>query len=641
MRDSPRALDHSMRMIIVLIKLLVFPGRESSGAYSFGRSSSALRCFAWTRLARTLRAAALIFVTAAVPADAADLQKTLHVILSDAETGMDPATASDASTLSINENIFDALLRYDYLARPVRLQPNSVTTMPQVSADGLTYTFKLKPGICFTPDPAFGNEVRELTATDYVYSIKRLYDPALKSPWLFLFEHKLLGDEALLPAADGKRAHRFDIDTPIAGLQALDRTTLQLRLRQPDNNLLFALATPATAAVAREVVQAHADNPGNHPVGTGPYRLMLWQRNDRIVLEANPGYRPMMLSSQGSAADAPIVAALRGKLFPLVGRIDIRIMEEQQARVLGFLNGEFDLLEPLPAPLADMALDNGVLKPALRARGIVLSTTTPMRTFYLWINMEDPVVGGYTPEKIALRRAIGLAYDQAMDIRVLDHGMALAAQSPLPPAVLGYDPAYRASRRYDPALARALLDHYGYRKRGVDLYRSLPNGRPLTLQMHSLASTTGRLRDEFWRRSLEAIGIRVIFKSDRFVELIKASRLGTVQMLETNWIADYPDGENFLQLLYGANVGRANYARFRLPHYDRLFEQARGLPDSPARTALYRQMVQLIDAYAPWVVRTHPLETTLLQPWVRNYKRHPVEGTVWRYLDVDAVSVKH
>ena len=594
-------------------------------------------------LARVLSCAVICLAPGSVlPARAADLQKTLRVILSDAETGMDPATASDASTLSINENIFDALLRYDYLARPVRLQPNTVTALPDISVDGRTYIFHVQPGIRFTSDPAFGTQTRELTAADYVYSIKRLYDPALKSPWLFLFEHQLAGDDALLPAPAGTmRPGRFDIDTPVAGLQALDRYTLQIQLREPSQHLLFALATPATGAVAREVIQAHAEQPGNHPVGTGPYRLVLWQRNDRIVLEANPAFRSMTLSGQGTEADAPIAAALRGKPLPLIGRIDIRIMEEQQARVLGFLNGEFDYLEPLPAPLADMALDAGRLKPALRRRGIVLARAAPLRTFYLWMNMEDPVIGGYGPEKIALRRAIGLAYDQAEDIRVLDHGMALAAQSPLPPEVLGYDPAYRASRRFDPALARALLDHYGYRTRGTDAYRSLPDGRPLTLQMHSLASTTGRLRDEFWRRSLEAIGIRVTFKSDRFVELIKASRLGTVQMLETNWIADYPDGENFLQLLYSGNIGRANYARFRLPQYDRLFEQARNLPDSAQRTALYRQMSQLIDGYAPWVVRTHPLESTLLQPWVHNYKRHPVESTVWRYLDTDPGSVKH
>ena len=568
----------------------------------------------------------------------ANMSKTLHVLIAEAESGMDPATASDASTLSVTENIFDALLRYDYLARPLRLQPNTVTALPAISADRLTYTFHLKPGIRFATDPAFNGRVRELTAADYVYSIKRLYDPAVKSPWLFLFEHKLAGDDALLQRATSATspAAPFNVDTPIEGLQALGRLTLQIRLQRPDNNLLFALATPATGAVAREVIAAHATAPGNHPVGTGPYRISLWQRNDRIVLEANPDFRVTPFDSLATGAADPLAAALRGKRLPLIGKIDIRIMEEQQARVLGFLNREFDYLEPLPPPLADMALTDGRLKPALAARGVVLATSATLRTFYLWMNMEDRVVGGYTPAKIALRRAISLAYPQQEDIRLLDHGMALAAQSPLPPDVLGYAPGYRSSARYDPALAGALLERFGYKRRGADAYRSNPDGTPLTLQMHTLASTTGRLRDEFWRRSLEAIGLRVTFKSDRFGDIIKASRQGTVQMFETNWIADFPDGENFYQLLYSKNIGRANYARFRLPEYDRLFEQSQALPDSPARTALYRQMNQLIEGYAPWVVRTHPLEATLLQAWVRNYRRHPVENTTWRYLDIDA-----
>jgi ABC-type transport system substrate-binding protein len=591
------------------------------------------------RFCKMLQAAAfgIALVLPPFEAGAADASKTLHVLLTESEAGMDPATASDASTLSVTENIFDPLLRYAYLARPLRLQPNTTNGMPQVSADRLTYTFRLVPGALFTPDAAFGGKPRELTARDYVYSIKRLYDPTLKSPWLFLFEHKLEGDDALLPEA----GRRFDVDKPIVGLQALDRHTLQIRLQRPDNNLLFALATPATGAVAREVIEAHADNPGSHPVGTGPYRISLWQRNDRILLEANPGYRQTRFAETATGgADAPIAAALKDRQLPLIGRIDIKIMEEQQARVLGFLNREFDYLEPLPAPLTDMALTAGALKPALAARGIVLSTFASLRTFYLWMNMEDPVLGGYTPERIALRRAIGMAYRQAEDIRVLDHGMALPAQSPLPPDVLGYDPDYRSSLRYDPALAMKLLDHFGYRVRDGSGYRSQPDGRPLTLQMHTLASTTGRLRDEFWRRSLEAIGIRVTFRSDRFAEIIKASRLGTVQMFETNWIADFPDGENFFQLLYGPNIGRANYARFSLPAYDRLFEQARALPDSPERTALYGQMSRLIEGYAPWIVRTHPLEAALLHPWLRNYKRHPVENTVWRYLDIDEAARK-
>lgn len=551
---------------------------------------------------------------------------------------MDPATASDASTLSITENIFDSLLDYDYVARPPRLRSNTLISMPEVSADGLTYTFRLRPGIRFTADAAFRGKSRELTAEDYVYSIKRLYDPTLKSPWLFLFEHKLLGDEALLPAAIptkiSRQPPRFSIDTSIPGIQATGRYTITIRLKQPDNNLLFALATPATGAVSRKIVEAYRDEPGAHPVGTGPYRLENWQRNDRIILTANDDYfaRDHLQTDTASISAATPIPAIK--------KIDIKIMEEQQARVLGFLNQEFDILEPIPAPLLDMALDQGHLKPNLQQRGITLSTTSPLRVFYLWMNMEDPVIGGYSPSKVALRRAIALAYDQNEDIRVLDHGMALPAQSPLPPEVLGYDPKYRSSLKYDPALANALLDRFGYVRRAGEAYRSQPNGKPLVLTMHSLASTTGRLRDEFWRRSLEAIAVKVVFKSDRFSEIIKASRLGTVQMAETNWIADFPDGENFYQLLYGGNVGRANYARFKLPEYDRLFQQSQALKDSSDRTLLYRRMNRLIEAYSPWIVRTYPLEATLVQPWVRNYKRHPVKNTGWRYLDIDTASGK-
>ena len=562
---------------------------------------------------------------------AADMSKTLRVMLTSGETSLDPATASDVNTLSITENIFDSLLRYDYLARPVKLQPNTVSAMPQVSDDGASYTFHLKPGIYFTPDAAFKGKKRELTAEDYVYSFKRMYDPALKSPWLFLFEDKIVGDERL------KRQGRFSTDVAIDGLTALDRYTLRIRLKQRDRNFLFKMAMPATGAVAREVMGAYAGDTGNHPVGTGPYTIVEWQRSNRVVLQANPDFRATVFHAAPSQdpADNAIVAALLGKRLPLIGRIEIKVMEEPQPRMLGLFNREFDYLEQVPPPLAEMVLLNGKLKPELAQQGMQLSLFTPLQTYYMWMNMEDPVIGGYTKDRIALRRAIALSYNQEEDIRVLDKGLAVAAQSPLPPNVPGYDPAYRSPVAYNVRLARALLDRFGYKQHARDGYRTMPDGKPLTLTMHTLASTTGRLRDELWRRNLNAIGIRVEFKSDKYGEILKASRLGKVQMFETNWVADFPDGDNFFQLLYGPNSGGANYARFNLPEFNRLYEKARQLPDSPKRTQLYRDMTQLVHAYAPWVIRTHPLSADVLHPWVKNYKRHPAEFTAWRYVDID------
>jgi ABC-type transport system substrate-binding protein len=569
---------------------------------------------------------------AAAPAHAAE-PKTLHVLQTNSETGMDPAVASDITTLTLEENVFDPLLRYDFLARPVRLQGNTAAGLPEIADGGRTYTFRLREGVLFAPDPVFKGARRELTAADYVYSFMRIYDPAQKSPWLFLFENRLVGDEVL--AAAGK-AGKFDYAQRIAGLEAIDRYTLRLRLKQPDPNFQFALAMPATGAVAREVVEGYPGQAGNHPVGTGPFMVGEWQRANRILFVANPNYAQTFHSEPGADPEAQRIAReLEGKKLPRVDRVEVRIVEEYQARLLGFFKGQFDTLEQVPASMTDMVLENGKLKPDLARQGIVLSTFTPLQTYYMWMNVEDPVLGGYTPDKVALRRAIALSYNKLEDIRVLDKGLAIPAQSPLPPNVLGYDPAYRSSVSYDPALANALLDHFGYGKRDAEGYRLLPNGQPLALRMHTLPATEGRLRDEVWRRSLKAIGIRVGFVSDRKTEVIKAARLGKVQMFELNWIADFPDGDNFFQLLYGPNAGRANYARFNLPEFNRLYEQARPLGDVPERKPLYRRMMQLIDAYNPWVPRMHPISVDLHQPWVLHYARHPVEFSNWRYLDID------
>ena len=558
-----------------------------------------------------LTAAALLAASLwATPLQAAE--KVLRTYITTSETGLDPAVASDIASLTLLENIFDPLLRYDFLARPVKLEGNTAMGLPKVSDGGLSYTFTIRPGILFTPDPAFKGVRRELTAADYVYSLKRLYDPALKSPWLSLFEGKIAGDAALKKS--------FSYDNAIEGLQAPDRYTLRIRLSAPDNNFLFYLATPASSVVAREVVEAYPGQVGNHPVGTGPFKVGEWKRSDKIVLLAN---RDAILTDKD------------GQRLPLIDKVEVKVAEEFQGRVLGFLSGGYDYLEQVPEAMTDVVIRDGKLKPELAARGMELTRFPTLQTYYMWMNMEDPLVGGYGKDKVALRRAIALSYNNAEDIALLKKGFAIRAESPLPPNVLGYDPAYRSPVSYDPALASALLDRYGYTQRDPDGFRRDPAGQPLTLSMHSEATVGGRLRDEVWRKSLNAIGLRVLFKTDKKTEIIKASRIGKVQMFESNWIADFPDGDNFYQLLYGPNSGRANYARFNLPAYNQRYEQARALPDSPARQQLYFELNQLIHAYNPWVPLTHPISADIRHPWLKNYTRHPVNFTTWRYLDID------
>ncbi len=573
---------------------------------------------------------------AASAATAADANKTLRVAYSIAETTFDPAFASDAASDGIIVNIFDTMLDYDYLARPVRLVPRALEAMPTVEDGGKSYLCRIRKGIYFTADPAFKGKRRELTAYDFAYGFKRILDPAVKSPWLWLIEGKLIGgDEARAHAA--KRG-RFDYDAPIAGLEIVDRYTLRIRLTAPDLRFPYVLAVPNVAAQAREVVEAYGNDIGAHPVGSGPYVLTEYRRSARIVLTANPDYRETFYEPAGPvpAASEPVVAALRGKRLPLAARIEVNIIEEGQARWLAFMNREIDFLDILPTEFVEQALDaKGKLLPALAGRGIVHDVLLRPNTWWFYFNMQDPIVGGYTLDKIALRRAIGMAYDNDEAIRVLLKGRAVPAYGPIPPDIAGHDPALKTDAQlYDPALSRALLDRFGYKDRDGDGYREMPDGKPLTIDRWSTPNSASRQADELWKKNMDAIGIRIAIKKDRTPELRKMAREGKIAMRSDGWNADYPDAENFMQLLYGPS-GPENNARFDLPEFNALYERARTLPDSAERTRLFDRMTQLVVAYAPWRMTFHLLEDSVRHPWIGTYVPHPIRSQWWQYIDVD------
>jgi peptide/nickel transport system substrate-binding protein len=581
-------------------------------------------------------AIALATASAAWRAYGADPAKTLRVAFSIAETSFDPAFASDAASDDIIENIFDTMLDYDYLARPVRLVPRALEAMPQVEDNGRSYVCHVRKGVYFTPDPAFKGRRRELTANDFAYAFKRLLDPAVKSPWLWLIEGKLEGGDAARNQA--LKTGRFDYDAPIAGLEVVDRYTLRIRLVAPDLRFPYVLAVPTLAAQAREVVTAYGADVGAHPVGTGPYTLGEYQRSTRIVLVANPDFRETTYVPAGPvpAASAPVAAALAGKRLPQAGRVEISVIEEGQARWLAFLRREIDFLEIVPVEFIPEALDaNGKLLPALAARGIVHDTLLRPNTWWVYFNMNDPVVGGYALPKIALRRAIAMGYDNAEAIRVLLKGRAVPANGPIPPDIAGYDPKLETDAQlYDPALARTLLDRFGYKDRDGDGYRETPDGKPLVIERWSTPDSAAREGDELWKKNMDAIGIRIVVKKDRVPELRKMARLGKIPMRSDGWNADYPDAENFMQLLYGPS-GPENNARFDLPQFNALYEKARTLPDSPQRTRLFDEMTKLVVAYAPWRMTYHRLEDSVRHPWIGTYVPHPIRSEWWQYVDVD------
>ncbi len=445
-----------------------------------------------------------------------------------------------------------------------------------------------------------------------------------------------MGLDELAEAA--KKSGRFDYDAAIPGLEAVDRYTIRMRLKDTDYNLPYVLAHEATSAVAREVVEKYADESGRimaNPVGTGPYRLARWVRSSKIFLEANPDYRGFVwdFKAGSDAEDQAIVKDMKGKKMPRIGRVEISIIEEDQARLLAFQSGELDLMN-MEGPLAPNVLDGGKLKPAFAKRGVKLSRFVDPEISYIYWNLMDPVVGGLTRDKIALRRAMAMAYNVDEEIRVVRNGQAVEAQYPIPPGVVGHDPKYRSSVHYDPAGANALLDKFGYRK-GADGFRTLPDGKPLVIRYASRPDSLGRQQDEMWKKALDSIGIRMEVQKDKFPELLKLEKQCKLMMRTASWIADYPDGDNFMQLLYGKNIYQSNNACARIPEYDRLYEQSVRMPAGPERDKLYHDMTRIIETYAPWRLDISRYRNMLVAPHVIGYKKHPILHAEWAYIDVN------
>jgi ABC-type transport system substrate-binding protein len=580
-----------------------------------------------------------------IAAGAAEPLKVLRYAFPIAETNFDPAQISDLYSRTVAVGFFEAPLEFEFLAKPVRMRPATAAAMPEVSADFTSFTFSIKPGIYFADDPAFKGQRRELTAEDYVYSLKRHYDPRWKSGNLYILESaRILGLSELRKRLIEEKKP-FDYDTPVEGLRTLDRYRFQIRLAEPSPRFLYNFTDGSfTGALAREVVDFYGDRVGEHPVGTGPFVLKDWKRSSRIVLAKNPQYRDVPYDETAPAGDARLLSVaqqFKGRKLPLVDEVHISVIEEPQPRWLSFLNQEQDVSENVPAEFAGVAFPNNKLAPNLARQGIQMVRYPRADVSVSYFAMEHPVVGGYEPHKVALRRAISLAVDVEREIRLVRRGQAIPAQGPISPEVWGYDPALKTEMSdFSRARAKALLDMHGYTDRNGDGWREQPDGQPLLLEYATSPDQQSRQLTELWKKNMDAIGVRMEFRTAKWPEHLKASRAGKLMMWGVGWSAGAPDGDTFLALGYGPNRGQANHSRFDLPAFNEIYERQRGLPDGPERQALMTQASKLMVAYMPYKVHVHRVWTDLAQPWVLGYHRNIFVREFWKYVDVDPAALQ-
>ena len=591
-------------------------------------------------LKRWLLGAGLIAALASPAAAQTAAKKVLRYAFEVAETSVDPARINDLYSRTITAHMFEGLYHYDHLARPVRIKPLTADGMPQVSADFRVWTVRIKPGIYFADDPAFKGQKRELVAQDYVYSFKRFADPANRSPvWSELEAEGLLGLAALRePVLTQKKP--FDYDREIEGVRALDRYTIQFTLAEARPRFHELLASgDLFGAVAREVVAFYGDRAEEHPVGTGPFRLVQWRHSSFLAFERNPGYRDVRYDAEPAADDAEgqaLLARFKGRRLPMVDRVEISIIEQDQPRWLSFVNGEADLCYRVGYEYIAQAMPGGKVAPGLAKRGMQGYPVAEPSSNAYFFNMEDPTVGGYGTDRVALRRAIALGTDSQ---RVIDYGydgQGTVAQSPTLPFTTGYDTAFRSEfGQYDPARAKALLDLYGYLDRDRDGWREMPDGTPLQLSVSTQSDQRSRRIAEVMDKNMAALGIRTRSVVKQWPENLKAARNGTYQMWYVGTAASAPDAEGSFSRFDSSQIGGQNMSRLRMPAMDSLYGKIQRLPDGPERLAVFAEATKLALAYMPekFVINRRALDMGAAR--LVGYRRAVFWLNWWEQVDID------
>lgn len=553
--------------------------------------------------------------------------RRLTVARLEAYKSLDPQRQFDAASADLVRNLYDRLLDYDYLARPFALSPNLLTRLPGLSKDRLTYTFELRDDVRFIDDPCFdGGKGRPLVVEDVIYTFERFADANVNALSYSLWQGVIKGMDEYRARTAELRPGADRGALSISGLRKLDARHFTLELTRENPRALLALASNALAIVPREAVQHYGDQFAHHPVGTGPFWLKQGSRRGVIVLARNPRYH-LRYPEHGSAGDAE-AGLLRdaGKPLPRIDEVHLPLIEEPQPRMLQFLAGQLDWVPFDRDTFASMTVRDtlGVRLSAAHEGKFRLYLEPDLRVDGLRFNFKDARLGSNR----ALRQAIAHALDASAFVAQMYNGRGAALRTLIPLPIAGSERDVAASApSHDAQSIRRKLAEAGF-----------PGGRglpPLTVDYRSTTSVT-RANYEFQRARLARFGIALQANFQSFTAYMKKVEAGDFQIIDFSWGADYPDAENFYQMLYSHNrAPGSNYGSYDNPEYDRLFEEIRFMPNGPERYARFERMNALIREDVPVAMLWNLTRTGLTQRWVRNFKYHPLLEVPFAYLDVE------
>ncbi len=657
-------------------------------------------------------------------------QNILYSSFTERPKHLDPVRSYSSNEYSIIGQIYEPPFQYHYLKRPYELIPLTAVGVPKpvyFGKDGevlpsdvpdekvakAVYEIKIQQGIKYQEHPAFakdnqGNYLyhdltekdmesifelkdfkytgsRELTASDYIYQIKRMANPLLHCPIFPIMvsyidgfaeysktinqQLKKIRSERKAAAGAGynqeldeqKNPILLDLNAyPLKGVEEVDRYTFRITLKTKYPQFVYWMAMPFFAPMPREAevfytqgsVLSRQISLDWYPVGTGPYRLAVHNPNKEMVLLRNENFHKELYPSEGfSEAGNKGLLKDAGKPLPFIEKIIYKLEKESIPYWNKFLQGYYDT-SGITSDSFDQAIriqsDSSVgLSDSMKEKNIRLSTAVQTSTFYIGFNMLDDVVGGYSEEKKKLRQAISIAIDYEEYIQIFLNGRGIQAQNPLPPGIFGHIEGkaginpfvfnWQKERPMRKSIdeAKKLLAEAGYPGG-----RDIKNGKPLLLYFDTPAKGPDAKSLLDWlRKQFKKIDIQLVVRSTDYNRFQDKMSKGSEQIFQWGWNADYPDPENFLFLLYGPNkrVGKhgENTANYENSQFDKLFRKMSNMENSPERLKIIQEMLLIFQEDAPWVSAFHPIGFGLYHEWYLNAYPNLMANNTLKYKKID------
>jgi ABC-type transport system substrate-binding protein len=544
----------------------------------------------------------------------------IRLSLDNSFDSLDPAKVYSDDSLVVSSQVLEPLYQYHYLKRPYEIQPLVAESLPQIEQNGTVLKIRLKKNVQFHDHPAFQGKSRFLQAEDFVLEFKRLAMESLKSPGRGLFSGLIVGFDEF--GKKIKEDWRRLNSTKLEGVTAIDKTTLMIRMNRAEPNMIYYLALNFVVPTPWEVIQFENNNFDKILVGTGPYQYHGYFEN-YFKMRKFPGYRLDYYPTSGDRyANVEKLLDSSKEPLPLIDEVRFYVTSKESERWDMFLKHEIDLLTVPKTFIPKLYDAHGELNPEFKDHDIKLKHFPILANRWLAFNMRHPLIG----KNEFLRRAIAYGIDYSQYIQILSQNTNLRANSILVPGISGYLPAKDFRFKYDPNLAKEYLVLAGFDQ---------PEKMPTITYSTRGNQNIHMIEAEFIKKYLQEIGLKVEIEVLTFPDFIRKGRAGELMFFTDNWLFDYPDGENILQLLISKNFPGINKSAYSHKEVDELYEKLKQTTNLDQRDKLIQQMEEIVFNDLPWIPLMYESSFVLQYPEIKNFRKSSIIRNYVKYLKLE------